>query len=217
MPEHWNEIVKHYRLRHGLSQSEMAKLMNVSQRTISRWERGEDRPGIAYKKRLRDLALEPPEILLRTLTAAVARCPAPRALSRSQNLQLVAVSKPALEKRPSIAQWYGCNLAQIATGVLQEMLDDRELQNSISKREVAGVMTTSRSVLKTPESPHIGAYRTTISYFYHDGTLYSDAVAVPAPSGEVCGYKPYYSDEAGLGFAPTSTDDNELAVISDLR
>jgi len=85
MPENWNEIVKHYRLQHGLSQADMAKLMRVSQRTISRWERGEDSPGIQYKKHLRDLALEPPEMFLRSLTAAVANCPAPRALKRSRN------------------------------------------------------------------------------------------------------------------------------------
>ena len=200
MPEHWNEIVKHYRLRHGLSQTDMAKLMEVSQRTISRWERGEDSPGIAYKKRLRDLALEPPEVFLRALSAAVIHCPVPRALSRTQNLQLIALSKPALEKRPSMEHWYGKSLAKIASGILEEMLDDRELQKAISKREVVGVSMVSRSVLETRESPNIATYRTTISYFYHEGTLYSDAISSLTSPDESMGYWPFRCDEDGLPF-----------------
>ncbi len=203
MPENWNEIVKHYRLRHGLSQMDMAKLMRVSQRTISRWERGEDNPGIQYKKHLRDLALEPPEVFLRSLIAAVVNCPVPRALTRTQNLQLIAVSKPALVKRPSIEDWRGKNLVEIASGVLQEMLDDQELQQAISKREVVGVTTVARSVLDTPESPDITTFRTTISYFYHEGTLYSDAISAPVDASETPGYWPFKSDEDGLPFAVT--------------
>lgn len=201
MPLNWNEIVKHYRLRHGLSQSEMAKLMRVSQRTISRWERGEDNPGIQYKKHLRDLALEPPEVFLRSLIAAVVNCPVPRALTRTKNLQLIAVSKPALIKRPSIEGWFGKNLVEIAAGVLQEMLDDHELQQSISNREVVGVTTVSRSVLDTPESQDIRTFRTTISYFYHEGTLYSDAISAPADPSEPLGYWPFRSDETGMPFS----------------
>ncbi len=203
MPENWNEIVKHYRLRHGLSQTDMAKLMRVSQRTISRWERGEDSPGIQHKKHLRDLALEPPEVFLRSLIAAVVNCPAPRALTRTQNLQLIAVSKPALTKRPSIENWRGKNLVEIAAGVLQEMLDDHELQKAISKREVVGVTSVARSVLETPESANVSMFRTTISYFYHEGTLYSDAISAPAAPNEQVGYWPFRSDEDGLPFAAT--------------
>ena len=204
MFENWSEIVRLYRLRHGLSQTGMAQLMQVSQRTISRWERGEDSPGIASKKRLRDLALEPPEVLLRMLTTAVTHCPASRALTRTQNLQLVAVSRPAIKKRPSITRWYGEDLVHIATGVLQAMLDDRELQLAISKGEIAAVLTTSRSVLDTQESASIGTYRTTISYFFHEGILYSDAISVPASPDEVFGYTPFPSDEIGLSLAQTN-------------
>lgn len=203
MPENWNEIVKSYRLRHGLNQTAMAQLLNVSQRTISRWERGEDQPGIQHKKKLRDLALEPPEFFLRSLVASVAHCPVARALSRTPKIQLVAVSKPALEKRPSIANWYGKNLVDIAAGVLLEMLDDSALQSAISKREVIGVTTVSRSVLDTAESADIACYRTTISYFFHEGTLYSDAISVRAEdvSNDQYGYWPIHSDAAGLEFA----------------
>jgi len=78
------------------------------------------------------------------------------------------------------------------------MLDDRDLQHAISKREIVGVTTVWNSVLDTPESANIPTYRTTISYFSHDGTMYSDAVSGPAEPDEPHGYWAYKSDEMAL-------------------
>lgn len=78
------------------------------------------------------------------------------------------------------------------------MLDDRELQKAISKREVVGVTTVSRSVLDTRESPDICKYRTTISYFFHEGTMYSDAISAPADPDAPLGYWPFKSDEINM-------------------
>lgn len=201
MRDNWKDLVKHYRMRHGLSQTEMARMMDVSQRTISRWERGEDNPGIQFKKRLRDLALEPPEVFLRALIASVKHCPAPRALSRFQNLELIAVSQPAILKRPSIEHWIGKNLTRIASGLLQQMLDDHDLQRSISSGEIVGITTVAGSVLDTRESAAIAKYRTTISYFFHEGVLYSDAISAPANADEPEGFTPLYADDVILPLA----------------
>lgn len=146
------------------------------------------------KKSLRDLGLSPPDQLLANLKTAVALCPAARALSCTEKLNLLAVSKPALAKRPSISNWIGKNLSSIATGVLAEMLDDHTLQTAINNRDVSGVITTTRSVLRTPESSSIGTFRTMISYFFHDGVRYSDAIAVAAPEESVLGYQAIPAD-----------------------
>ena len=50
-------------------------------------------------------------------------------------------------------------------------------------------------MLQTAEHPKIGAYRTTISYFFHEGTLYSDAVSVPASASDPLGYRAVAMDE----------------------
>lgn len=194
MTRNWPELIQHHRLRYGLSQAEMAAQLNVSQRTVSRWERGEGQPGISQKKRLRDLGLSPPDQLLANLKTAVALCPAARALSCTEKLNLLAVSKPAIAKRPSISNWIGKNLSSIATGVLAEMLDDHALQTAINNRDVSGVITTTRSVLRTPESSSIGTFRTMISYFFHDGVRYSDAIAVAAPEESALGYQAIPAD-----------------------
>ncbi len=195
MDEDWKKLVRRYRIRHGLSQARMADLFGVAQRTISRWERGEDSPGIAQQKRLRDLGWEPSSSLMRSLSASIVHCPAPRALTRSEALTLQQLSGPALAKRPSMADWVGRDLAPIAYGVLEEILDDRILQRAIANGEIQSLVTTTRSVLKSAEHEQIGLYRTTITYFFHEGTLYNDAIGVPAPDGAVCGYRAIPMDE----------------------
>lgn len=197
MSEDWRDLVKRYRVRHGLTQLRMAAVIGVSQRTISRWERGEDRPSLDQQKRLRDLGWEPTGLLLERIAASVEHCPAPRALSRTQNLRLQALSRPAVAKRPSVTEWIGRDLVGIACGVLEEMLDDRQLQRSIANREIACIVSTTRSVLQTVEHPKIGTYRTTITYFFHEGTLYSDAMSVRAPANAICGYRAIPMDDIG--------------------
>ncbi|MGI9478769.1 MAG: helix-turn-helix domain-containing protein [Hyphomicrobiaceae bacterium] len=190
MIENWSAMLKSYRRRYGLSQRLLAKMLGVSQRTVSRWERDEDRPNKPTQRRMRDLGLEPPAEVFSNLTASIMHCPAPRALSRKQSLRLLCLSRPAIAKRPSIVNYVGHDLLPLASGVLQEILDDHDLQRDILNREVACVMSTTRSVLRTNESAGIRTYHTTISYFSYEGTLYSDAISVPAPSGAVCGHRP---------------------------
>ncbi len=197
MSEDWRTFVRRYRLRHGLSQARLAELLGVAQRTVSRWERGDDRPSVLQQKRLRDLGWEPSGSLLRSLSASIAFCPVPRALTRGQGLELQRLSGPALAKRPSMANWIGRDLAPLACGVLAEILDDRVLQGAIAAGEIHSLVTTTRSVLRTQEHSSIGLFRTTITYFFHEGTLYNDAIGFPAPGDAVCGYLPISMDDVG--------------------
>ena len=137
----WPTKIKSHRLRHGLSQAQLAAMIGVSQRTISRWERGDDNPSIIQQKRLRDLGWKLPSELLENLARSIAHCPAPRALTRTHNLNLQALSKPALEKRPSMQNWLGRDLVGIASGILRQMLDDAPLQKAIANREISCVVT----------------------------------------------------------------------------
>jgi len=198
MDGNWKTFVRRYRLRHGLSQERMAELMGVAQRTVSRWERGEDRPSVPQQKRLRDLGWEPIGSLFHSLAASIPVCPAPRALTRNAELTLMAISGPALAKRPSMADWIGRDLAPLACGVLQDILDDRPLQKAIQMGEIQSLVTTTRSVLRSAEHDSIGLYVTTITYFFHDGVLYNDAIGVPAPDDAICGYRAVPMDDAML-------------------
>jgi hypothetical protein len=102
--------------------------------------------------------------------------------------------KAVIAKRPSITEWIGRDLVGIACGILQQMLDNRPLQKGMADGEIACVLATTRSVLKTAEHPHVGTYQTTISYFFHEGALYSDAISARAPRNAALGYQPVSVD-----------------------
>jgi len=195
MAPKWSLLIKQYRLQHRLNQQQLGILLGVSQKTVSRWECGEDRPRLDQQRRFRDLAAEPVDAISQILRMSVEHCPAPRALSFYENLRLIAVSRPAIAKRPSIVDWIGRDLLPLACGVLAEMRGDAALQRDIVKGEVLCVSAITKSVLKTPEHERIGTYLTTTSYFWIDGKLFSDAVSVPAPQCSKLGYTALRMDE----------------------
>lgn len=188
-------FIRRHRVQHGLTQTQLARAVGVSQRTVSRWERGEDSPKFSVQSRLKDLMREPDGALVHSLKLSVAHCPVPRALTRVDGLVLEVLSPAARAKRPSIANFVGRSLRPLASGVLQSMLEDRVLQLAIARHEIAAVVATTRSVLDTPESHGIGCYRTTVSYFRIDGVLYGDAISVPVADTQALGYRAVAFDE----------------------
>ncbi len=185
----WRIVLRNFRLRHGYSRVRFAAMLGITQRTLTRWEGGQGKPAPQVQRYLLDLTRAPIGNLPSGIFGSIMHCPLPRALSRTQRLTLLALSPSALAKRPSMANHIGRDLAPLACGVLAEMLDDRTLQRSIAKGEIACVLSTTKSVLRSAEHSRIGAFQTTITYFFEDGTLYSDALSVPAPANAACGYR----------------------------
>ncbi len=174
-------------------------MLGVSQKTVSRWESGENRPGLAQQAQFRDLFREPSSTAFRALATTIKNCPAPRALCFHDNLNLQALSQSRIAKRPSIVNWIGCDLLPIGCGVQADMLDDYPLQHSIGMGEIACINIVSRSNLLTPEHPIIGMHRTTISFYRIDGRLFRDSISVPAPEDLELGYWPVPLDEIVTG------------------
>lgn len=52
---YWPRLLRTLRAREGLSQAELAARLAVDQTTVSRWERAEDLPSLARRRRIRDL------------------------------------------------------------------------------------------------------------------------------------------------------------------
>ena len=72
------------------------------------------------------------------------------------------------------------------------------LQKAIARKEIAGVSATTSSVLETSDSVRVQTFRTTIAYFFHDGTRFSDAISLPAEPGDICGYWPIPMDDVRI-------------------
>jgi transcriptional regulator with XRE-family HTH domain len=191
----WDRLIKQYRFQFGLSQQYVADLLGVSQKTISRWESGVNKPGLHYQRKFRDLFSRPSNIGQGVLLAAVKTCPAPRSLCLHENLNLKALSPPAIAKNPSMAGWIGRSLTPIARGVLAEMLDDRLLQSTIEKGEIACISAVTRDNFRDTGTLPVTAYRTAISFFRIGNVLFRDAISVPAPANSELGYWPVLLDE----------------------
>ena len=54
-PMDWATYIRAYRRNRGLKQADFAAIIGVKQATVSRWETGMLRPGLASQRRLRDL------------------------------------------------------------------------------------------------------------------------------------------------------------------
>lgn len=191
------KFLLHFRLRYGLSQKRMADLLGVAPGRIALWERGLANPGEDISARLIDLMQRLPGELLSALGRSVEGSLLPRALSRSSRLNLQVLSGPAIAKRPDIVDWIDKDLAPIACGVLQSVLLDGALQRAIKNGEISRVVTTTRSVLRTGGAQVIGTFRTTVNYVFHDGVMFSDAMAVPAHDDERLGYTAIPHEELG--------------------
>ena len=59
----YGRIIKYYRLMRGLTQSELAEMVNVSEKTISSWEVDRTEPSMAYVEHL-SVALDIPKSVL---------------------------------------------------------------------------------------------------------------------------------------------------------
>lgn len=188
MQSEWSNLIRQYRLRFGLTQQDLGYMLGVSQKTISRWESGENKPSLRQQSQFVDSLRAPSSTIFNALSASVRNCPAQRGLISLQNLTLLAVSPPAIIRRPLIVNWIGRGLLPIANGVVAEMLDDRELRRNIAKGEIACVRAITRRILKLPEYPAVGTYQTTISFFRIDGSLIGDVISMPAPADSKPGY-----------------------------
>lgn len=51
----WSKIIKNLRTKMLLSQSELAKILDVSFASINRWENGHNEPTIKVKRKIKEL------------------------------------------------------------------------------------------------------------------------------------------------------------------
>lgn len=54
----WPDLIKSLRRKRGMSQTDLSEILGVDPTTVSRWERGRDKPSLAIQRQLRSLASE---------------------------------------------------------------------------------------------------------------------------------------------------------------
>ncbi|MCS6876797.1 MAG: helix-turn-helix domain-containing protein [Geminicoccaceae bacterium] len=74
-PESWARYISRYRRFEGLSQKAAARILGVSQATLSRWEAGKQVPALSTRRRLQERIEGRTGGARRTIVAAVERSP----------------------------------------------------------------------------------------------------------------------------------------------
>jgi transcriptional regulator with XRE-family HTH domain len=100
MAEDWGPLVRRFRVLHGLTQERIAEMFGVSQRTVSRWERSENKPSPQCRRRLRDLTPQEPSGHATLQEDHVAFAIAERAVALLGSLSPESIERlPAAERR----------------------------------------------------------------------------------------------------------------------
>lgn len=98
----WLTDIRRFRQENELTQHELATFLGVSQKTVSRWERGADQPGPEIRKRLELLLQEAAESPLPTVWETIRNAAVPLALVDG-NGQVLVASKSYSQSEPSPA------------------------------------------------------------------------------------------------------------------
>ena len=93
----WRLLIRGYRRENGLKQEALAYMLGVDQTTVSRWERGKDKPSLAMQKRLRDLMWKREDTALEAVERLVRFSPG-RATLLMPGTKIVAVSEPTARR-----------------------------------------------------------------------------------------------------------------------
>ncbi len=112
----WSILLKSYRREKGLKQEALAYILNVDQTTISRWERGKDKPSLAIEKRLRDLFWKKEDSALDAAIRMVRSSPL-RATIVLPGTRIVEVSDPYTD-------YHGLSRQVMKGNLLREFLGD---------------------------------------------------------------------------------------------
>lgn len=86
----WLTDIRRFRRENGLTQHELATFLGVSQKTVSRWERGADQPSLEVRRRLELLLRDSAEGALPAVWETIRNAVVPLALVDGRGQVLVA-------------------------------------------------------------------------------------------------------------------------------
>lgn len=90
-PHYWSSVLRRIRQQAGLSQGDLASILETDQPTVSRWERKLFIPSTSFREKIEMLAQEHGVATLHDMAAAVTYSPFPMILV-SSDLMVVAAS-----------------------------------------------------------------------------------------------------------------------------
>ncbi|SIR06496.1 Helix-turn-helix [Rhizobium sp. RU20A] len=134
------DLVAHlrsYRLKMGLSQSDIAWKLGVSLPTISRWERGVARPDLRAIGAIIDFMRRADSHDAATLVRNVARSRESRNLWEGEDIRYLVGSRRELLETPQLRSLVGEPIRRYLAGSYAMMVEDRAVWSALRRHEIA--------------------------------------------------------------------------------
>jgi len=131
--------LRDYRLKAGLSQSDIAWKLGFSLPTVSRWERGISTPDLratgAIVDFLRRADVYAGNVLLRSILTARDS----RNLWEGEDIRYLAGSRQEFAETPQMRAMVGKSIRQYMTGLYHDFIEDRAIVSSLKAGELASI------------------------------------------------------------------------------
>ncbi|WP_438749941.1 helix-turn-helix domain-containing protein [Pararhizobium sp. O133] len=143
-----------YRLKTGLSQSDIAWKLGFSLPTVSRWERGIATPDLRAIGAIVDFLRRADVYAGRVLMQSIVTARDSRNLWEGEDIRYLAGSKQEFVETPQMKAFVGKSIRRYMTGLYQQFIEDRAMVASLKAGEIASVDFyggASMSVTSIPE------------------------------------------------------------------
>ncbi len=143
-----------YRLKTGLSQSDIAWKLGFSLPTVSRWERGVATPDLRAVGAIVDFLRRADLYAGRVLMQSIVTARDSRNLWEGEDIRYLAGSKQEFIETPQMKAFIGKSIRRYMTGLYQQFIEDRAMVASLKAGEIASVDFyggASMSVTTIPE------------------------------------------------------------------
>lgn len=178
----WARYIRDYRKRYGLKQADFAALMGVEQATVSRWETGLLRPGVATQRRLREKVVGFNTRADRAIIHSVRLAGTMAGLIRAKELRYLTVSE-------GVCRLNGTGHDTIVRMPLLDIISERGRQIAADRTVLAALLDGDLLAIRVMDTvPRVGGGRphlmsTTVAPLWlSDGTplLREDSSLIPA-------------------------------------
>jgi transcriptional regulator with XRE-family HTH domain len=152
----WATYIREYRRNRGLKQADFAAIVGVEQATVSRWETGTLRPGLATQRRLRDLGAAYNGRADRAIIASVRVAGTIASLMQLDEKRYVTVSEGLCRLNgASHAAILELSFLETISERAREALADRGLLAALFGRELAAIRITDAVPRVGGGPPHV--------------------------------------------------------------
>ena len=131
--------LRDYRLKAGLSQSDIAWKLGFSLPTVSRWERGISTPDLRATGAIVDFLRRADVYAGKVLLQSIVNARDSRNLWEGEDIRYLAGSRQEFAETPQMGAMIGKSIRRYITGLYQDFIEDRAIVASLRAGDLASI------------------------------------------------------------------------------